>query len=970
MRLDCNQRLSRQAMKRAMQGVWMASVGLAALTFLCGCPGLGITNEVISGSTGDRVTLADQASVEVFSPRSNLSVSGGTPVEVNWRAIPSSVFMVVDVIVDVDTDPDNGNETLFFDNLSVTDTNALIDTTSLAAGAYRLGVVMQEVGETVTSAYAPGIVTVNQAPTVTYTMVAGNPACWSTRDNPSFDRADRVNPTFCVSWELSDPDSTVTTEVFLDPDDTVNGNEILLRTSDSQTGDSFSFDLPTANFEAGTYRIVAVVSDGTDAFPYYAPGAIVLRSRLAGPIDLRDLDLPSSVVSGAIFEGFNPRDNAGSFLSSIKDIDGDGRDDFIVLSQFGKPQYEYNIQRTGIGEAYLVYGREDRFAGTINLNSTGTLFRGEIYGGVGEVADPIRPSRGITSFTLLTDWDRDGVREMAFGLPFTDSAGGEAVLDAAGYFRSGAVVVAAGSSLRPDLGFPGRNFLRLGHFGTLPHEALTGAQCPEGFYGPKASFMFFDGIEDTTVGPQGTTLFHRHIPPTPVGLGGVRLGCRFSTNEYNDQFGETVSSWDFDALIMTAPNRDPFTSVESVTESIAGAGVITIFFNDIKGAFYPWTSVNAPAANADLGYAGTPESSGLNGLPHGGPYHYIMDDIRNVLTPADDFLPGSPGYWVDPEDGEPCVRFWSPAIGTPANSIRLWSNAPGARLNNAKGIGDANADGLLDLVVGSPLSNDARGACYIVLGRLRDVVEGGHLNIEELGLPMTAPESGSVRIFDGIRIIGEPGERLGESQDDAGDFDSDGFADVLIGSPLLNNRQGGAAVFFGSREVINLTQTELPFAELPTRGYGVIFEGEAEGDLAGARVANAGDVDGDGNNDILIAAPNRSVQMDIDLDGVLDVDRTECGVVYLIYGSPKLRGTISLSLAGTEDLPGAVFIGRRSGDHLGAGLGDQGDRSHGICAAGDVDGDGRGDLLMSSVTASPRDRERAGEAYLLYGAGD
>jgi hypothetical protein len=131
-----------------------------------------------------------------------------------------------------------------------------------------------------------------------------------------------------------------------------------------------------------------------------------------------------------------------------------------------------------------------------------------------------------------------------------------------------------------------------------------------------------------------------------------------------------------------------------------------------------------------------------------------------------------------------------------------------------------------------------------------------------------------------------------------------------------------------------------------------------------------GDVDGDGNDDLLIAAPNRSVSLDIDLDGTLEIDRAGCGVVYLIYGAPDLHGTLSLADVGTERLPGAVFIGRNSGDHLGAGLGLQGDRSHGVAGARDIDGDGLSDILISSVSASPRDRAQAGEVYLLYGVGD
>jgi hypothetical protein len=332
----------------------------------------------------------------------------------------------------------------------------------------------------------------------------------------------------------------------------------------------------------------------------------------------------------------------------------------------------------------------------------------------------------------------------------------------------------------------------------------------------------------------------------------------------------------------------------------------------------------------------------------------------------------SPGYYVDPDDADnPCERVISGGAPRITQTLRIWGQFEGGALSNAKSIDDFNSDGIRDLVVGVPLANDGAGALYIVPGRFRNLVVGEELPVAELALPMNSGDDpNGVRIFDGIQIVGADDSRLGTAQDRAGDFNGDGLGDVLVGSPLLNNRNGGAAVIFGSRNLINLTQEEIPFQEIANRGLGVVFVGEAEGDLTGARVASAGDVDGDGLNDILIAAPNRSVRLDTDLDGTLEIDRESCGVVYLVYGSSSLSGTLKLADIGTESLPGAVFVGRNSGEFLGAGLGEHGDRSHGIAAAGDVDGDGRGDLLLSSVRASPRDRVHAGEVYLIYGEGD
>ncbi len=940
------------------------SLALAA-ALMGGCP-FETPPEFVGGATDFQTTVAAEPAVSVLSPQSDLTVPGGTQIQVTYRAVAPSTAPTVTVFFDTDQNPLNGTEIVQFEGLPLSQTTQLLDTTELDAATYFVGVVIQDLTGVIAQGYAAGAVTINQAPRLLWN---------SPRNNVVFDRSERINPTIDVSWTVSDPDSTVAVDILLDPNPDLGGDEILLFESDNQTGDNFSFELRTAILPPGNYDIVAVVRDTVGIAPrvFSAPGGIRLRPRLAGFLDLRLLDDPASGrLTGAVLEGFNPGDNLGSFANGTRDIDRDGFDDIMAMAQFGKPRFQSNTSRQGVGEAYLIYGRQQRFTGRINANSVGTLLRGDIFEGPPQVDDPIRPSRGITSFDLLDDLDSDGVRDMVFGLPFTDSSAvgvpfTDGFLDSDGYFRTGVAIVAAGSVLRPELGFPGAGDIRQGTIGLGDIGALKNSAndceacdfddcCPQGHYGPKAF-----------ASDCAWTYFYENYFPTPtVGRGPNRLGARISTNVFNDQFAESVARYDLRGIIMSAPNRDPRigTSLNrTLDRSLPGAGVVSMYL--VPTGFSPWNTEFAPGAFDAFGYAGTPSQINLS-LPNGGPYFYIIDDFD--VYEADGILfSGSPGYVSNIDTTPPdCGLFVSDDICVPSQTVRFWSGEPGARLSDVQGLNDFNADGLLDLVIGAPFIEQGRGACFIVLGRIRELMASGELQVEELGLP-SRDSTGVTRIFDGVRLLGAPGERLGQSQDDAEDFNGDGIADVVIGSPLTNDRRGGAAVFFGSREVINLTQREIPYEELDDRGLGVIFIGERDGDLAGARVAGVGDIDGDGFNDIMIAAPNRSVQLDLDDDGVIEIDRTNCGAVYLVYGSPTMRGEINLADIGTAALPGAMFIGANSGDFLGAGLGEQGDRAEGIGGAGDVDGDGQDDIIMSALAASPRNRVRAGEVYLIYG---
>lgn len=319
------------------------------------------------------------------------------------------------------------------------------------------------------------------------------------------------------------------------------------------------------------------------------------------------------------------------------------------------------------------------------------------------------------------------------------------------------------------------------------------------------------------------------------------------------------------------------------------------------------------------------------------------------------YVPGTSGYYTDR----------TPQIVGPAAN---------AKLEFVRGIGDTNDDGLQDFIAGSEHVRDANGnqvgAIYIVYSRDTGL-EGDYL-LERMSFRPEDPLR-----QHGILLVGTSTAILARAFDSAGDFNGDGVPDVIVGSEHSFNDQGEAILILGSRTLLS-PEDGYTMQTIVDDRRAIRFAGVRPGDLTGATVASAGDIDGDGNDDILIAAPNA-----VDPANAAGNTNPGPGVIYLIYGSPTAYAageTIDLSKVGTVDVKGIVFVGRNVGDLLGGGSktvngtdpngGSTISHSRGVTALGDIDGDGRADFAMSAMLADPFGKTDAGEVYIFYGRGD
>jgi hypothetical protein len=346
-------------------------------------------------------------------------------------------------------------------------------------------------------------------------------------------------------------------------------------------------------------------------------------------------------------------------------------------------------------------------------------------------------------------------------------------------------------------------------------------------------------------------------------------------------------------------------------------------FGDFNGDGYGDMLVGAPTSKKTV-------------TPPGGDPITTTDGRAYILYGGVDI----PGSYADLHTGGPVSA---------AQETRIFGGSPDYLAGLSAAAGDVNGDGYDDAIVGEP------GVGVGNPGRVRVVYGDATLPAASIQLADAPSATGHA----GTQIVGALNTNgstpLFGSAVASGDINGDGYDDIIIGANMADHSGGGAHagsvyIVYGGPSLVgaDLTVTNAVPTHL-SRVQGAYTA--TDGEYLGWSVAS-GDLNGDGYGDVIIGA------FGADTPGGVDA-----GAVYVLYGKSTYLSDADMNTGGNLSAAGETRI-----------LGDDGgvlpviaDRFGASVASGDVNGDGYDDVVVGAYNATPLQRTRAGEAYVIYG---
>jgi hypothetical protein len=592
-----------------------------------------------------------------------------------------------------------------------------------------------------------------------------------------------------------------------------------------------------------------------------------------------------------ILTGSNAQDNFGLSVSASGDVNANGFADVIV----GAPGSDGG--GTNAGRAQIYYG------GNPMNNSVDVTLNGltaqDNFG---------------TSVSYAGDVNGDGFSDVICGAPNNDAAGTNA----------------------------GRAYVYLGSnpMNTTADLTITGAAANDifGYSVSGNGDVNGDGYSDVVSGAPLNDAGGSYSGSVYVYFGGATLDNTVDVTlagMTGENFGHSVSIQGdlngdgYSDILAGAPNNGAvFTDAGRTYVYYGGSSV-----DNIRDVMFSGEN-SLDNLGFKVAYAGDVNGDGYTDILAGAPFNnaggtaagkvYLYMNSMTGSDIADEYFTGSAAY-----DGLGC---------------------------SVSGAGDVNGDGYSDLIVGALDYNSSQGIAYIffggsVLDNTADVTMIGEAAIDYFGQAVS--RAGDVN-SDGFAdvIVGASGndaggstagrayiyfggasmnnsadvvitgaaafDNLGWSVASAGDVNGDGYSDVVIGVPGDNAYAGKGVIYFGGQSMNNVADVDL---------YG----GNFPNDLCGYAVSTAGDINGDGFDDVIVGSIYN------------DDAGTDAGSAYLYLGGSTMNGTSDLYLTGEA-----------TGDYFGSS----------VSSAGDVNNDGFTDFVVGAPDGG---FNGAGKAYVYFG---